>query len=129
MSYQIINTPQAPKAIGAYSQATKVGYFFVFLSGQIPLVPETMTLNTGDLASQIRQVFQNLRAVAQEAGGDLANIVKLTVYLTDMENYPLVNEIMGEFFQEPYPARALVGVASLPKGVPIEVEGILVLSN
>ena len=128
MSYEIINTPQAPKAIGTYSQATKVGHF-VFLSGQIPLVPETMTLNTGDLASQIRQIFHNLRAVAQAAGGDLADIVKLTVYLTDMENYPLLNEIMGEFFQEPYPARALVGVASLPKGVPVEVEGILVLPN
>jgi reactive intermediate/imine deaminase len=128
MSYEIINTSQAPKAIGSYSQATKVGDL-VFLSGQIPLVPETMTLNTGDLASQIRQIFQNLRAVAQAAGGDLANIVKLTVYLTDMENYPLLNEIMGEFFQQPYPARALVGVASLPKGVPVEVEGILVLPN
>jgi reactive intermediate/imine deaminase len=126
MHYEIINTPLAPQAIGAYSQAVKTGNT-VYLSGQIPLIPQTMTLNTGDMAAQIRQVFDNLRAVAQAAGGELAHVVKLTIYLTDLNNFALVNEVMAEYFQPPYPARASIGVAALPKGVPIEIDAILVL--
>jgi len=127
MPFEAINTANAPQAIGTYSQAIKVNNT-VFLSGQIPLVPETMALNTGDMAAQIRQVFDNLRAVAQASGGDLANIVKLNIFLTDLSHFALVNEIMAEYFQQPYPARAAVGVASLPKDVPVEMDAILVLS-
>ncbi len=129
MSFEAINTAKAPQAIGTYSQAIKVknSNATVYLSGQIPLVPETMVLNTGDMAAQIRQVFDNLRAVAQASGGDLANIVKLNIFLTDLSNFALVNEIMAEYFQQPYPARAAVGVASLPKNVPVEMDAILVL--
>jgi reactive intermediate/imine deaminase len=121
MPKQIINTPNAPKAIGTYSQAVKVNNT-VYLSGQIPLVPDTMELQTGDMGAQIRQVFDNLRAVAQAAGGDLADIVKLNIFLTDLSHFALVNEIMADYFQPPYPARAAVGVASLPKGVAVEME-------
>jgi reactive intermediate/imine deaminase len=124
MPKQIINTSKAPKAIGTYSQAVKVGNT-VYLSGQIPLVPDTMELRTGDMEAQIRQVFDNLRAVAQAAGGDLTDIVKLNIFLTDLSHFTLVNEIMAEYFQQPYPARAAVGVASLPKGVPVEMDAIL----
>jgi len=125
MPKQVINTPNAPKAIGTYSQAVKVNNT-VYLSGQIPLVPDTMELQTGDMAAQIRQVFDNLRAVAQAAGGDLADIVKLNIFLTDLSHFALVNEIMAEYFQLPYPARAAVGVASLPKGVAVEMDAIMV---
>jgi reactive intermediate/imine deaminase len=128
MVKQVINTSKAPKAIGTYSQAIKVDNT-VYLSGQIPLVPETMELQTGDMAAQIRQVFENLRAVAQAASGDLADIVKLTIFLTDLSHFALVNEIMAEYFQLPYPARAAVGVATLPKGVAVEMDAILVLSS
>jgi len=126
MPIDAINTANAPQAIGTYSQAIKVNNT-VYLSGQIPLVPETMALNTGDMAAQIRQVFDNLRAVAQASGGDLANIVKLNIFLTDLSHFALVNEIMADYFQQPYPARAAVGVASLPKNVPVEMDAILVL--
>lgn len=126
MSFEAINTVNAPQAIGTYSQAIKVNNI-VYLSGQIPLVPDTMALNTGDMAAQIRQVFDNLRAVAQASGGDLANIVKLNIFLTDLSHFALVNEIMADYFQQPYPARAAVGVASLPKDVPVEMDAILVL--
>lgn len=126
MSYEVINTPNAPQAIGPYSQATKV-HNTVYLSGQIPLVPKTTTLHTGDMAAQIRQVFNNLQAVALAAGGDLGNIVKLNIFLTDLNHFALVNEIMAEYFQQPYPARAAVGVASLPKGAAVEMDAILVL--
>ncbi|HEC85286.1 MAG: RidA family protein [Candidatus Parabeggiatoa sp. nov. 2] len=126
MPFDVINTPNAPQAIGTYSQAVKVDNT-VYLSGQIPLVPDSMELHSGDMAAQIRQVFTNLRAVAQAAGGDLADIVKLNIFLTDLSHFALVNEIMAEYFQLPYPARAAVGVAALPKGVAVEMDAILVL--
>ena len=126
MTKEIIETKQAPQAIGTYSQAVKVDRT-VYLSGQIPLVPETMTVVDGDITAQITQVFENLQAVAQAAGGDLADIVKLNVFLTDLSNFPLVNEIMGRYFQAPYPARAVVGVAALPKGVGVEMDAVMFL--
>jgi reactive intermediate/imine deaminase len=124
MSKQPIHTPRAPAAIGPYSQAIRAGNT-VYLSGQIPLVPASMELVKGDIRAQIRQVFDNLAAVAEASGGSLA--VRLTVYLTDLANFPLVNEIMAEYCKEPYPARAAIGVASLPRGAAVEVDGILVL--
>ncbi|MDM8561110.1 RidA family protein [Candidatus Parabeggiatoa sp. HSG14] len=126
MPYEVINTSKAPKAIGTYSQAIKTGNT-VYLSGQIPLVPDTMTLNEGDMAAQIRQVFDNIQAVAQTAGGDLANIVKLNIFLTNLEHFADINEIMAEYFHLPYPARAVVGVAALPKEAMVEMDAILVL--
>ena len=126
MSKQPIHTPRAPAAIGPYSQAIRAGDT-VYLSGQIPLVPASMELVKGDIRAQIRQVFDNLAAVAEASGGSLANAVRLTVYLTDLANFPLVNEIMAEYCKEPYPARAAFGVASLPRGAAVEVDGILVL--
>ena len=124
MTRQAIVTRDAPGAIGSYSQAVHAGDT-VYLSGQIPLDPESMELVSGT-RGQIHQVFRNLRAVAEAAGGGLGDVVKLNVYLTDLADFPLVNEVMAEYFDEPYPARAAVGVASLPKGAGIEVEGILV---
>jgi reactive intermediate/imine deaminase len=126
MSREIINTSQAPQAIGTYSQAVKSGNR-VYLSGQIPLVPETMQMVTGDSEAQIRRVFDNLPAVARAAGGDLADMVKLNVYLTDMADFPLVNQVMADYFSEPYPARAAVGVAALPKGAAVEMDGVMEL--
>ena len=126
MTKTIIQTDQAPQAIGTYSQAVKVGNT-VYLSGQIPLVPETMELVTGDMEAQIRRVFDNLAAVATAAGGSLADMVKLNIYLTDLSHFPLVNQVMATYFQAPYPARAAVGVAALPKGAAVEMDGILVL--
>jgi len=126
MDKQIIHSPKAPKAIGTYSQAVKAGNT-VYLSGQIPLDPATMEVVTGGIEAQIRRVFDNLRAVAEAAGGSLADVVKLNVFLTDLAHFPAVNEIMAEYFREPYPARAAVGVAALPKGVPVEMEAVLVL--
>ena len=122
----IISTPDAPTAIGPYSQAVKVGNT-VWLSGQIPLVPDTMELATGDITAQARQVFSNLAAVAGAAGGTLNNAVKINISLTDMADFAAVNEVMMEFLQAPYPARACVQVAGLPKGVAIEIEAILAL--
>lgn len=127
MTKQIINTPSAPEAIGTYSQAVKVNQT-VYLSGQIPLVPETMQLVDGDIAAQITQVFNNLKAVCEAAGGSLADIVKLSVFLTDLTHFPIVNEIMGDFFQAPYPARAAIGVSALPKGAQVEMDAIMVIS-
>ncbi len=124
----IISTDQAPQAIGTYSQAIRTGDT-VYLSGQIPLQPDTMTLVTGDITDQIRQVFDNLRAVAQAAGGSLADIVKLNIYLTDLEHFAVVNQIMAEYIAEPYPARAAVGVAALPKGAQVEMDAVLVLDR
>ena len=121
----IIQTDSAPQAIGTYSQAVKVGDT-VYLSGQIPLVPDTMQVIDGDMAAQIRQVFDNLKAVAEAAGGNLADFVKLNIFLTDLSHFALVNEIMADYFQQPYPARAAVGVASLPKVVPVEMDAIMV---
>jgi reactive intermediate/imine deaminase len=126
MPKQPIHTKDAPAAIGPYSQAIRAGNT-VYLSGQIPLKPATMDLVTGDVRAEIRQVFDNLAAVAAAAGGSLANAVRLTVYLTDLKHFPLVNEIMAEYFAEPYPARAAIGVAALPRGANVEVDGILVL--
>ena len=126
MSKEIIQTNKAPQAIGTYSQAVKVEHT-VYISGQIPLVPETMTIIEGDIAAQITQVFDNLKAVAEAAGGDLSDIAKLNVFLTDLANFPVVNEIMGLYFQEPYPARAAIGVAALPKNADVEMDAIMCL--
>jgi len=122
----IISTPNAPEAIGPYSQAVKVGNT-VWLSGQIPLVPGTMELVAGDIQVQARQVFSNLAAVADAAGGSLASAVKINISLTDMADFAAVNDVMTEFLQPPFPARACVQVAGLPKGVAIEIEAILVV--
>lgn len=127
MSRSIINTDAAPQAIGTYSQAVRVGDT-VYVSGQIPLVPETMEIVEGDMAVHVRRVFDNLKAVAEAAGASLADTAKLTVYLTDLNHFPVVNEIMAEYFDEPYPARAAVGVAALPKGVAVEMDAILTIS-
>ncbi len=127
MSRTIISTPNAPDAIGTYSQAVKVGGT-VYLSGQIALDPKTMALVEGT-REQIDRVFQNLRAVAQAAGGELSQVVKLNVSLTDLADFPVVNEVMSEYFAEPYPARAAVGVAALPKGSQVEIEAIMVLDT
>ena len=126
MNRHFIETAEAPQAIGTYSQAVKVGNT-VYLSGQIPLDPKTMTLVEGDIATQVTRVFENLRAVARAAGGDLAHAVKLTCYLTDLDHFPVVNEVMSRFIEPPYPARAVVGVAALPKGAQVEIDAILVL--
>ncbi len=123
-----ITTDRAPQAIGTYSQAVRVGTT-VYLSGQIPLVPETMALVEGDMAAQISQVFDNLAAVAEAAGGSLADVVKLNVFLTDLGHFPLVNEVMARYFSEPYPARAAIGVAALPKGAAVEMDAILELER
>lgn len=128
MSKTAIQTPNAPQAIGTYSQAIRV-YDTIYLSGQIPLVPETMEIAQGDIAVHIRQVFENLKAVAQAAGGELSDIVKLNVYLTDLANFPIVNEIMAQYFQQPFPARAAVGVAALPKGVGVEMDAVMILNT
>ena len=124
MAKEIISTDQAPPAIGTYSQAVKCGGS-VYLSGQIPLVPETMELVEGDMEVQIRRVFDNLQAAARAAGGSLADVVKLNVFLTDLAHFPTVNQVMAEYFSEPYPARAAIGVAALPKGAQVEMDGIL----
>ncbi len=126
MPREIISTTDAPQAIGTYSQAVKVGNT-VYLSGQIPLIPKTMELVEGDMRAQITRVFDNLSAVATAAGGSLADISKLNIFLTDLSHFPLVNEIMAEYFSEPYPARAAVGVASLPKGALVEMDAIMSL--
>lgn len=128
MARQIIRTNKAPAAIGTYSQAVTVDQT-VYLSGQIPLVPESMELVEGDIAQQIRRVFDNLQAVCQAAGGELGGIVKLNVFLTDLGNFPIVNEIMAEYFSEPYPARAAIGVAALPKGAGVEMDAIMHLGS
>ncbi|MDX9874127.1 MAG: RidA family protein [Spongiibacteraceae bacterium] len=122
----VISTSRAPQAIGPYSQAIKVGNL-VFLSGQIPLDPETMEMVSGDVAAQARQVFANLAAVAEAAGGSLNDAVKVNISLTDLGEFARVNEVMESFFREPYPARACVQVAALPRGAAIEVEVILAL--
>ncbi|MSQ99201.1 MAG: RidA family protein [Xanthomonadales bacterium] len=124
MSRTIISTTEAPAAIGTYSQATRHGDT-VYLSGQIPLQPQSMTIVEGGIEAQIHQVFRNLRAVCIAAGASLDNILKLTVYLTDMTHFPQVNAVMAEYFSQPYPARAAVGVAALPRGAMVEIDAIL----
>jgi reactive intermediate/imine deaminase len=122
----IIQTDDAPAAIGTYSQAVKVNNT-VYLSGQIPLDPKTMTLVSDDIGTQIHQVFKNLTAVCHAADGDLSDIVKLNIFLTDLGHFPVVNDIMSQYFQEPYPARAAIGVRALPKGSQVEMDGIVVI--
>ncbi len=121
-----ISTPHAPKAIGTYSQAIRSGNT-VYLSGQIPLDPASGQLVDGGMEAQIRRVFDNLNAVATAAGGDLSKVVKLNVFLTDLGHFQLVNQIMAEYFTEPYPARAAIGVAALPRGAAVEMDGVLEL--
>lgn len=128
MKREIIRTEAAPQAIGTYSQAVKVGNT-VYLSGQIPLVPQTMSLEAGDMRAQIRRVFENLKAVAEAAGGSLMDVVKLNVFLTDLAHFPLVNEVMAQYFTEPYPARAAIGVAALPKGAAVEMDAVMVIEK
>lgn len=122
-----IHTERAPKAIGTYSQAVRAGQT-VYLSSQAPLVPDTMTVRTGGIEEEIAQVFDNLAAIAGEAGGSLDSIAKLTVYLLDLGNFPLINKIMEERFQAPYPARAVIGVSALPRATNIAVDAILILA-
>jgi reactive intermediate/imine deaminase len=126
MAKTIINTDKAPQAIGTYSQAVKVNNT-VYLSGQIPLVPETMEMVNGDIEAQIRRVFDNLTAVCEAAGGGLQDIAKLNIFLTDLSNFASVNKIMAEYFEQPYPARAAIGVSQLPKDADVEMDGILEL--
>ncbi len=126
MSRQTIHTNNAPQAIGPYSQAVRAGDT-VYLSGQIPLDPATMQLVSGDIEAEIHQVFKNLKAVAQAAGGSLANAVKVNVFLTDLANFAKVNEIMATYCTQPFPARAAVGVAQLPRGARVEIECVLYL--
>ena len=121
-----INTPSAPKAIGPYSQAVKSGSL-VFISGQIPLDPKTMELVGEDVVRQTHQVFKNLSAIAKASGGNLVDIVKMTIYLTNLDNFSKINEIMASYFQEPYPARATIEVSALPKAALVEVDAILAL--
>lgn len=126
--FRPVGTDQAPAAIGPYSQAVQIGEL-VFLSGQIALDPATMELVEGDVAAQASRVFDNLSAVAEAAGGSLDHMVKLTVYLTDLGNFQIVNQVMSERFREPYPARAALGVSALPRGAAIEVEGVMVVPS
>ena len=130
MKKNIISTSKAPAAVGTYSQAVAVtGGTSIYLSGQIPLVPETMEVIEGNIEAQIHQVFKNLIAVCQEAGGDLSNIVKLNIFLTDLNNFAVLNEIMASYFDQPYPARAAIGVNELPKGVSVEMDGVMVINS
>jgi reactive intermediate/imine deaminase len=126
MPKEPIHTSRAPAAIGPYSQGIRAGST-IYLSGQIPLDPKTKELVKGDIRAQTKQVFENLAAVSEAAGGSLANAVRLTIYLTDLANFAVVNEVMAEFCQEPYPARVTIGVAQLPRGAAVEIDGILVL--
>jgi reactive intermediate/imine deaminase len=128
MKKEIIKTARAPAAIGTYSQAVKAGNV-VYLSGQIPLDPVSGALVAGDMRVQIARVFENLKAVAEAAGGSLADVVKLNVFLTDLAHFPLVNEIMAQYFREPYPARAAIGVAALPRAAAVEMDAIMVLGE
>ncbi|MHB8346618.1 MAG: RidA family protein [Acidiferrobacterales bacterium] len=128
MKREAIQTDEAPQAIGTYSQAVRAGST-VYLSGQIPLRPGTGELETKSTRAQIIQVFKNLEAVTRAAGGSLDLIVKLNVYLTDLANFPVVNEVMADYFRKPYPARAAVGVADLPKGASVEMDAIMVLED
>ncbi|MFC3681620.1 RidA family protein [Bacterioplanoides pacificum] len=126
MAREIIATDNAPAAIGTYSQAVKVNKT-VYLSGQIPLVPATMEMVDGDIEAQIHQVFKNLSAVCEAAGGQLQDIAKLNIFLTDLSNFTTVNQVMAQYFEQPYPARAAIGVAQLPKDAGVEMDGILEL--
>ncbi|PSQ90620.1 MAG: reactive intermediate/imine deaminase [Proteobacteria bacterium SW_6_67_9] len=126
MTRRVIQTDRAPAAIGAYSQGVIAGQT-LYVSGQIPLVPETMEIDDGDIGARVRRVFANVQAVVEAGGGDLGQVVKVNVYLTDIANFPVVNEVLAEYFDEPFPARAVLGAAALPKGVPVEVDAIVQL--
>jgi reactive intermediate/imine deaminase len=126
MSKQIISTPQAPAAIGTYSQATRVGNT-IWVSGQIPLDPNTKELVKGDMEAQVRRVFENIKAIVAASGAGLDDVVKVSVFLIDLSHFALVNKVMAEYFREPYPARAAIGVASLPRGAQVEAECIVAL--
>lgn len=128
MTRKIISTERAPAAIGTYSQAVRVGDT-VWLSGQIPLDPDSMELVEGDFEAQVSRVFENLNMVAQAAGGTMADIVKLNIYLVDLVHFPVVNQVMARYFDEPYPARAAVQVAALPKGAVVEADGVMYLQQ
>ena len=128
MNKAFISTEKAPAAIGTYSQAVKVGTA-VYLSGQIPLVPETMEVISEDFSEQTHQVFKNITAVCEEAGCKIQDLVKVNIYLTDLSNFAVVNEVMSQYFKQPYPARAAVGVRALPKGVQVEIDGIMELPS
>ncbi len=128
MAKIIISTDRAPSAIGAYSQAVRVENT-VYISGQIPLDPDTMEVVEGDFSAQTRRVFENFKAICEAAGGDLSQVVKMSIFLTDLSNFAQVNEVMAEFMPEPFPARAAVEVSALPKGVTVEIEGVLVLAD
>lgn len=128
MNKSFISTDNAPAAIGTYSQAVKVGTA-VYLSGQIPLVPESMTMVSEDFSEQTHQVFKNLTAVCNAAGGEIQDMVKVNIFLTDLSNFAVVNEIMSQYFKQPYPARAAIGVRELPKGAQIEIDGIMELPS
>ncbi|SMN15258.1 Bona fide RidA/YjgF/TdcF/RutC subgroup [uncultured Candidatus Thioglobus sp.] len=130
MQKHIISTDKAPQAIGTYSQAVCVtGGSTVYLSGQIPLIPETMEMIEGDISAQIHQVFKNLTAVCEKSGGSLNDIVKLNIFLTELSNFAVVNEIMAQYFDQPYPARAAVGINELPKFSRVEMDGIMVIET
>jgi len=130
MKKRIISTEKAPAAVGTYSQAVAItDGTTIYLSGQIPLVPKTMEVVEGGIKEQIHQVFNNLTAVCQEAGGNLSNIVKLNIFLTDLNNFAVLNEIMATYFDQPYPARAAIGVNELPKGVSVEMDGVMVMNS
>jgi reactive intermediate/imine deaminase len=130
MQKHIISTDQAPQAIGTYSQAVCItGGSTVYLSGQIPLIPETMEMIEGDISDQIHQVFKNLTAVCEASKGSLNDIVKLNIFLTDLNNFPIVNEIMAQYFDQPYPARAAVGIKELPKNSQVEMDGVMVINE
>lgn len=126
MTREIISTDKAPQAIGTYSQAVKVDNT-VYISGQIPLVPETMEVIEGDFAEHVRRVFQNISAITEAAGGNINDCVKLNIFLTDLNNFATVNEVMAEFFRQPYPARAALEISALPKGVHVEADAVMVL--
>jgi len=130
MKKRIISTEKAPAAVGTYSQAVAItGGVTIYLSGQIPLVPETMEVIEGGIENEIHQIFKNLSAVCEEAGGGLNDIVKLNIFLTDLNNFALLNEIMATYFEQPYPARAAIGIKELPKGVSVEMDGVMVVNS
>ncbi len=130
MKKRIISTEKAPAAVGTYSQAVAItDGTTIYLSGQIPLVPETMEVIEGGIENEIHQIFKNLSAVCEEAGGSLDDIVKLNIFLTDLNNFALLNEIMATYFEQPYPARAAIGIKELPKGVSVEMDGVMVLNS
>lgn len=122
----IVHSDNAPQAIGTYSQAVKVKNT-VYLSGQIPLIPETMEMVEGGFKEQAHQMFKNLNAVCEASGGDINSIVKLNIYLTDLSYFPVINEVMAEYFEQPYPARAAIGISELPKGALVEADGIAII--